>query len=90
MAIMLVIRVPTLGPTSSRVEQLSSTVVGQCADFQARPEILVVLPCSNVMQVAKNTWLSSGWLFRQTFWISMVFIILVRKVSIFGGVQKTA
>ena len=31
------------------VELLSRTVVGQCADFQPRPEMLVVLPCSHVM-----------------------------------------
>ena len=36
----------------ARVEQLSSAVVGQCADFQPRPKMLVV-PCSHVMQVAK-------------------------------------
>ena len=28
--------------------------VGQCADFQPRPEMLVVFPCSHVMQVAKK------------------------------------
>ena len=39
----------------ARVELVSRTAVGQSADFQPRPEMLVVLPCSHVMQVAKNT-----------------------------------
>ena len=35
---------------------MSSPTVGRCADTPPRPEMIVVFPCSHVMQVAKYTY----------------------------------